>query len=341
MERARPVISPFETTGIGSLPFTDPDEAVDLVLSHCDIPFWPQLPRRSFKEQMIPQYTEGLPGVVLEGGGERVLVEQAGQEELNRFYELCSGGADFPLSEEYAGGLYAFLENIRDRRFRFLKGQITGPLTFTLGLKDGEGRLLFFNEELREVASMLLQQKARWQVGILSRFADGVIIFIDEPILTAIGSSTYLGVEAAEAERLLCDSVDAIHSAGALAGIHSCGKADWGMLIRTGVDILNFDAYDYFDTLQIYTDEIRGFLSRGGYLAWGIVPTTPAIENESLQVLRERLLTRLNDLSARVPEELVMRQSLLTPSCGAGSRTAEETVKIFSLLKSLGGTMRR
>jgi len=42
------------TTGIGSLPLTDADEAVDLVLNaNVSIPFWPQLPKRYFLEQMI------------------------------------------------------------------------------------------------------------------------------------------------------------------------------------------------------------------------------------------------------------------------------------------------
>ncbi|HEB76503.1 MAG TPA: methionine synthase [Nitrospirae bacterium] len=335
------MIRPFETTGIGSLPFTDADAAVRLVLSHCDIPFWPQLPHRSFKELMVPQYSEGLPGVVVDQEKEKVFVGRADQDELNRFYELFSAGEDFPVSEEYSAGFYAFLREIGGRRFGLLKGQITGPLTFTLGLKDSDGRYIYFNEELREVASLLLQRKAQWQVRELSAYAGKVIIFVDEPILTAIGSSSYLGVEPAEAERLLRDTVDAVHSAGGLAGIHCCGKADWGMLIRTGVDILNFDAYDYFETLQIYTDELAGFLRQGGYLAWGIVPTTGAIRNERLDVLRDRLLSRLNDLSAGIPGDLVTERSLLTPSCGAGGRTEEEAEKVFSFLRSLGETMRR
>ncbi|VAX33029.1 hypothetical protein MNBD_NITROSPIRAE02-927, partial [hydrothermal vent metagenome] len=78
-----------------------------------------------------------------------------------------------------------------------------------------------------------------------------------------------------------------------------------------------------------------------GYLAWGIVPTTGAIQNERLEVLKERLLGRLNDLSSRIPEDLITKHSILTPSCGAGSRTEEEAKKVFSFLKSLGETMKQ
>ncbi len=55
------MFSPFLTTGIGSLPHTDPEEACGLVLATFDIPFWPQLPKLSFRESMIPQFSEGMP----------------------------------------------------------------------------------------------------------------------------------------------------------------------------------------------------------------------------------------------------------------------------------------
>ncbi len=43
-------------TGIGSLPLTDPQAAIRLVAQVCpDVPFWPQLPRRSSRERMIEQ----------------------------------------------------------------------------------------------------------------------------------------------------------------------------------------------------------------------------------------------------------------------------------------------
>lgn len=335
------MIEPFETTGIGSLPLKDPFRAVELILSSCDIPFWPQLPPRSFRELMIPQYTEGLPGVEIDTEKDRVFIKYCGPEELNRFYSLYSEGHLFPLSEAYASGFYAFLRSISNRNLPYIKGQITGPLTFTLGLRAPDGRYLYFDEELREVAALLLQRKAEWQIKRLSEYAGRVIIFIDEPILTAIGGSSYMGVEASDIERLLSNTVNAIKAAGGISGIHCCGKADWGMLTRTGVEVLNFDAYEYFDTLRIYAVEIGEFLKRGGYLAWGIVPTTDAIDKEELEGLKERLDSELQSLSETVSNDLLKKNIILTPSCGAGSRTVEQAEKILSLLKSLGKEMRR
>ncbi|HDY70375.1 MAG TPA: hypothetical protein ENH50_01765, partial [Nitrospirae bacterium] len=90
------MIKPYITTGIGSLPFHDPEAAAEFVLTHCDIPFWPQLPAISFRELMIPQYSEGFPGIMIDDE-KRVIVADPDQSSLNRFYESTSSGEQFPL----------------------------------------------------------------------------------------------------------------------------------------------------------------------------------------------------------------------------------------------------
>jgi methionine synthase II (cobalamin-independent) len=329
------VFSPFTTTGIGSLPYKEPDRAVKLVLEGCDIPFWPQLPRRSFRELMIPQYSEGFPAIKEDAERKEVFLSEITQDELNAFYEKAAEEKDFPLSPDYAAGFYAFEDALRGRKLKALKGQITGPLTFSLGLKDHEGRYIYFNEELREVTVMLLSLKAHWQIKRLNAFSDRVIIFIDEPILSALGSSSYLGVDEKEALRMLSSVVDAIHSHGAVSGIHCCGKADWAMVIKSGVKILNFDAFDYFDAFRAYEKEIAGFIERGGLIAWGVVPTTEAINSVNHVALKDKLLYQIKELSKVVSEDRLIKHSLLTPSCGAGGRSQDEAERVFELLAKL------
>ncbi len=329
------MFSPFTTTGIGSLPFKEPEKAVRMVLECCDIPFWPQLPKRSYRELMIPQYSEGFPGIREDEEKQEVLLEEITQDTLNAFYEASAMEQDFPVSPEYAAGFYAFEHALKGKQLDALKGQITGPLTFSLGLKDQEGRYIYFNEELREVALMLLSLKARWQIKRLSGFSNRVIVFIDEPILSAIGSSSYLGVDEQEASRMLTSVVDAIHAQGAISGIHCCGKADWALVIQSGVKILNFDAFDYFDAFRAYEREIAEFIEKGGIIAWGMVPTTEAINSVDVRMLKDKLLYQIKDLSKVVSEEKLINQSLLTPSCGAGSRSPEEAERVFDLLTSL------
>ncbi len=302
------------------------------MLETFDIPFWPQLPRSSFLEWMIPQYSEGMPFIRIDAGSETMFIDRDRGDELERFYETCSDECRIAISDDYARGLHSFIRMIRGRRFSALKGQITGPMTFTLGLKDREGRLVFFDEELRQISLMLLQAKARWQIDQLRPHCEEVIIFLDEPIFSALGSSTYLGVSREETLRLLSETTSTISGAGGIPGIHCCGSADWTLIMESGAKILNFDAYGYFENLAIYHAEINAFLEEGGYLAWGIVPTTGEIEKETFESLAQRFEGSLKSLSRHVPKDTLMSRSILSPSCGTGSRSLGETLRIFQLL---------
>jgi len=329
------VFTPFTTTGIGSLPHRDPEEACRLVLDTCDIPFWPQLPNISFKEAMILQYSEGLPCIKIDEKRETVWMEKDSSDELMKFYETCPEDCTVAISEDYAKGLHAFMRIICNEKFRSLKGHITGPLTFTLGLKDSHRRLVYFDEELREICLMLLKAKIRWQLDVLKPYAGNVIIFIDEPILSALGSTGYLGVDPHESLRLLRETSQAIEQAGGIPGIHCCSNADWPLVINSNVKIISFDAYEYIDTIMIYPEEFHRFLHGGGYLAWGIVPTTDSINDVTTDLLKKHFESSMGKLSKLVPSTLLLSRILLTPSCGTGSRSIEEAERVFRTLKAL------
>ena len=323
------------TTGIGSLPHMDKDRACELVFDTFDIPFWAQMPNISFLESMIPQYSEFMPFIKYDFNKRNVYIERDESDALDVFYNGCGIDGVLPITLKYSIGLQEFLKRIKGNHYELLKGHITGPLTFTLGLKDVEGKYIFYDEELREIALMLLKAKARWQVKELSKHADKVIIFIDEPILSATGSSAFLGVPVQEMSRLLSETIIAIKEAGAISAIHCCGKADWEMVIATQPDILNFDAYGYFDTFCMYHKLIDRFLDKGGYLAWGIVPTSNDIEGEDTESIFKRMLERIDQLSKFIDRKKLLNRLILTPSCGTGSLNELQAEKVFSILKAL------
>jgi len=329
------MFKPFLTTGIGTLPHIGPEEACRLVLETFDMPFWPQLPKLSFHEFMIPQFSEGMPFMKVDPQRETVWIEKNDSNALTEFYETYSEDWKAAISEDYARGLYAFISLLKNKKVKAIKGQITGPLTFTLGLKELGGRSVYFDEELREIPLMLLKAKIRWQIEMLKPYAENIVLFVDEPILSALGSTSYLGVEPQETLRLLNEIIYSVKHSGGISGIHCCGNADWPVVIKSGVDIISFDAYDYIETISIYPVEFTEFLKRGGHLAWGIVPTTGAAENENINSLKRRFHEGAELLSKSIPADLLLSQILLTPSCGTGSRSINETIQIFQLLKRL------
>jgi hypothetical protein len=285
---------------------------------------------------MAPQYSEGFPFIRIEG--ESLYVEKAGEEELSAFYEAIAANEGFPISEEYSAGLYAFVDLLKKegRNPGVIKGHITGPLTFALSINDKEKRPLYFDEEMRELSLELLKGKAKWQIDLLGKFADKVMIFVDEPILTALGTSTYIGVSTDEAVRMLREIVDHIKACGGIAAIHCCGRADWPVALSSGIDVFNFDAFEFGDTLGLYPEEMKAFINKGGFIAWGVVPTTEKIKEADIGLLKQRLEQGLTTLGkAGIPGDKLRKQSLITPSCGTGSLETGDALKAFSLLKDL------
>jgi methionine synthase II (cobalamin-independent) len=340
---------------IGSLPLQDHHEALELVLRFTpEIPLWVQLPFYRH-EGMVPQFTPGLPGLTGQAEKMRVDTSQSGfASELIAFYEdylaVTDGGAfmaesRFALKPENAAGFFVLLERIASlpNPPLALKGQVTGPITFSTAIKDQNERALFYDVQLREVAVKLLAMKARWQVERLARFELPVIIFIDEPGLAGFGSSEFISITRDEVRACLDEVVQAIHAAGGLVGVHVCANTDWSLLLESEVDMVNFDAYSYFDRFVLYPEQINHFIKSGGVLAWGIVPTqnTADIERETVSSLVAQWHQKAAVLEALGVERSALRaQSLLTPSCGTGSLSLDHARRVLKLTHEIAKTLR-
>jgi methionine synthase II (cobalamin-independent) len=336
-------------TGIGSLPVTDPDEAAALSLRYLpEAPIWPQLPQRSFHEHMDGQYSETLPGIVVDEKRQRFSFDTSKDltPELETFFGkyLEKDYSFFRISEDYAAGFYGFLRAARKglpKQARFIKGSITGPLTAGISFKDETGKDIIHNDVLFDAVVKGLAMKAAWQIETFRPFGLPVIIFIDEPAMESLGSAFSAASPAMVSEKL-DEIIGTIHELGGIAGIHCCGNADWPLIFNTKVDIVNFDAFGYVEKVLLYPDDIRKFFGRGGALAWGIVPTGAFTGAETAEMLVERLETALKRLeSAGIDRRTLLRQCLITPSCGMGSLTPEKSEAILRLLRQVAEAMQK
>jgi hypothetical protein len=117
--------------------------------------------------------------------------------------------------------------------------------------------------------------------------------------------------------------------------------------MATQVDVLNLDAYNFLDTLALYPEELRAFLDRGGIVAWGIVPNTEDIIDESPEAVAERLQTGIDLICEKAvargigidPVEFLAR-SLLAPACGLGPATVEVAERALRMLKPVAEILR-
>ncbi|MCF6177121.1 MAG: hypothetical protein L3J71_15290 [Victivallaceae bacterium] len=342
------------SSAIGSMPFANTEHAIEVSLNNLDCPIWPQLSHFGLHEQMEMQYSEGMPCAVIDEVKGRMYFETSGDysDAFAEFYESYimamdedEGNGDcsaMAITEDYSHGIYALEKTLQAKgeKLPWLKVQTTGPCSFALTIVDENKRALWYNEEFRDVIIKALAMKCRWQIQKFSAYAENIICFIDEPILSAFGSSTYVSVNREEVVAALEECIAAVHADGAYAGIHCCGNTEWSILIDAGVDIVNFDAFEFGETIAMYPEKVKMHLERGGCLAWGVVPTSTAIREQTVDSLEAQLEKMMDHLAAQgIDKALILKQAIITPSCGTGSMDEADAEKVFKLTGKLGKRM--
>ena len=326
-------------TAIGTMPHKDTQESLRIVLRYLSaIPAWPQLPARSFRENMYAQFSEGFPGAVVDESGhvtlDRTQDIDTALERLHLAYMNREAEA-YDTSRDYAAGLHALLE--AQISPVAVKGQITGPISWGLSVTD-EGRYAIYDDGLAEAMARHLALKATWQEKALARISPATIVFVDEPYLTSLGTA-FVSLPTDKVTGLLTETLSGI---GGLKGIHCCGSTDWSLILGLPIDILSFDAYNYAESLSAYDEPLRSFVARGGVIAWGIVPNDEDyLAKESPATLKDRLEETIAgfvtpDLSFRQ----LVTQSILTPSCGLATLPVEGADQALGYLADLSAAVR-
>jgi len=332
-------------TVIGSMPHTDPTAACLMLTRYLkEIPAWPQLPRRSFLENMYIQFSEGFPGVVVKGDSIYVDRSQELGKPLEQLYAayLESDVDRYAISPDYAAGLYCFL-SLDNLAPVAVKGQITGPITWAGTVADNNKQAIIHDDTLTDAAAKFLKLKAAWQEKALSEISKNTIIFVDEPYMAAYGASTSSGV-LTSTEKIVSLLGEVFSGITGLKGIHCCGNTDWSVLLKTRVDIISFDTYNYAQSLSLYPAEIKEFLDGKGAIAWGIVPNDEeSLVRESVASLKDRLEEAMAPFTRKgIPFRQLLEQGLLTPSCGLASMATEEAAaRVLELLAGLSEMIRK
>ena len=338
---------------VGSVPYSDPQDAVDLVMrSTPEIPTWPQLPRRDFHENMYVQFTEGFPGLRLDEDRERVYVlDELPIDELTAFFEALESDdpTRFAISPGYAATIPLLERSLARTRPPFVKGQVTGPVSFGLGLPREDRRALLYDDTLRDVAVHLIVMKARWQLGVLAAWAPAStpLIMVDEPSLTQMGSA-FVSIP----EHLALPALErCLRALPCLAGIHVCGGTDWSMIASLPVDVLNFDAADHLDSFLAHGEAVGAFLRDGGLLAWGAVPNDARAYGQTAEETGARVVRGAEALAAAGLSESgradglldvsdILEASFVSPACGTGALTPELAERCFALTAQTSAWLR-
>ncbi len=328
-------------TGIGSLAVTSVEEALEFVFEFApDLPYLPQLPRLSPNEGMNEQMYEGLPGLHHREGKWLVVQNDAFFEGVAQLFERFENPDDDAgrISPRCSAALSAFLQRVKASGLAEAKAQVAGPVTVGMSLLDEEGTPILYNDVLRDVLVKHLSLKVRWLTRQVQAAGARPVIFVDEPFLTSFGTP-FFGWTRPEQPRQV---IEQVYAAAPVKGTHCCANTDWTIFLQSSVDIVSFDAFGYATAFLTYREALIEFIRRGGNIAWGIVPTDP----EALAATSaDELVGRLRELIAKLvswglDRQAILRQSLITPSCGLGSRPPETARPAFQMLAAISEALR-
>jgi hypothetical protein len=327
-----------QTTAMGILPHKDIEKALEVVLS-LDIPFWPQLPKVSYFEDMYVQALENFPGVRIDPVNQKILFDLSRfYEELPSYFEKADDPETFRLTKKFSIVYHQFLEKDLSH-YSAIRGQVISPISLGLKVVDQEQKLIIYHEEVREVLFDFIQKKVNQQYQELKRKNSHAFVWIDDPGLGLIFTA-FSGYNEVQAKG---DFDRFLEGWEGPKGIHLCAKPDWDFLLKSELDILSFDSFSCGAVIIHYPSLIE-FFNRGGIISWGIVPTyTELLEQETIDSLIERLESFWEGLTQKgVDRERLLRQSLLAPAtCNLMNPDKEKTVeKAFEMLKELSRKIR-
>ncbi len=294
------------------MPHTNIEEALELVFS-LDIPFWPQLPRISFYEDMYAQASENFPGIAVDIENEKLIFDTARfQQELGDYSEKMDRAETYALSQQYSVVYHKFLD--RDLQgYPAIRGQVTGPVSLGFNVLDEDRKPIIYNDEVRILLFDFIQKKVNVQYHELREKNPNAFVWLDEPGLGFVfsGLSGYNDVQAKE------DYWSFVEGLEGPKGLHLCPNVNLPYLLGLGVDILSFDAYQIEFMPKEYASAVAEFLKSGRVISWGIVPTeSTMLSKETPEKLAKRLMeywevvSRNNDISLKQ----IAEQALVAPA---------------------------
>lgn len=328
----------LSTTAMGIMPHDNIDDVLRLALS-MDIPFWPQLPRLSFFEDMYVQAMEHFPGVVIEEDLLRIYVDtNRFLDEIPQYLEREDDPLTFTLSEKFSRVYRQFLS--RDlASYKSIRGQIISPISLTLKIVDENGKPIVYNDEVRAFAYGFIQKKLNFQYAELSKKNANAFVWIDDPGLEFVFNAMcgYDNVKAKDELTEFFEGVDGPR------GLHLCGRPDWDFLLSLNIEILSFNAYACGDIFVTY-DKVKDFLEKGNIISWGIVPTFfEEFSREDVASIAGKMESMWKVMGEkRIDRELIIQGSLIAPAtCNLLNPDKTMTVeKSFDLLVSVSNYLK-
>lgn len=332
--RRMPFTGNLMTTGMGILPHKDMERALSVAMN-VDIPFWPQLPKMRYFEDMYVQASENFPGIILDPENRRIsFSSEQFYKELERCLMNLENEDFFRMSPQFSATYHQFLTYDLSP-YASIRGQLEGPVSFGLNVLDEDKKPVIFNDDVRSILFDFMARKANCQLHELKKANPQAFIFVDEPGLQYIFS----GLSGYTAQMARVDLEGFFAQIEHPRGVHLCGNPDWDFLLDLDIDILSFNAYNCGEIFVKYREGIKRFMNKGGMFGWGLVPSNQdELIKESVEGLSGHIETLWRELEkAGFDMQQMLSQSILLPAtCALMNSDGSETVeRAYDYLKIL------
>jgi methionine synthase II (cobalamin-independent) len=315
---------PGAATGVGSLPGTDPAEALRMVLGEVpDFAFLPELPARG-------------PGGDLLGRGAAFLVDLPVAMAVSGWRFADRPGRDLRRTRDLLDRDLDVLAELAEGYEGPLKIQAAGPWTLAAGIELRHGEKAVADPGAVADLSASLAEGIAAHVADVARRVPGaqVVLQLDEPSLPAVLAARVPTASGFRTLRAVPESVATdtlalvISAAGAPVVVHSCARdVPLALLRRAGamgvsVDLSLWDLESARDL-----DLLGEHLDEGAALFAGVVPAVDGDLPDAGRVAEpvRRLWQRLG-----LPAEQVREQVVLTPACGLAGAGEEYARKALA-----------
>lgn len=324
--------APATATGVGSLPFSDRDEAARVVVGELpDFPHLPELPSRGAGADLIGRAASLLVDlhVDLQPAGWR-LVARPGADERRAASFL---GADVDALEIAAYGYEGPL-----------KVQVAGPLTLAASVESNRGGALVGDfGARRDLAASLAEGVAGFVADVARRVPGAsVVLQLDEPSLPAVlagaiptvsGFGTLRAVHVPEASALVESVVSAVPEVPVV--VHCCAPlppASVEVVRSAGAVAVSLDVALLSAAPAAQLDALAAAVDAGLAIWPGVVPSLPPSTPPSDRELAQRVVGLWRRLD-QDPAAMAAR-TVITPSCGLAGADPAWARRAYTLART-------
>lgn len=293
-------------TGIGGLPHRDAVEAALFVLRTMELPAIPTLPRRSPAEGSMAQAMVGMQGVTVGQYGSIAV-------DANLVDPLAPIVTD--LEHDAFVGFRTFLDVAREQQYAgSVKWQFVGPVSLGMAfMRAGVPMSEAFESAVRCVRARVEHLLNAVEVALPG---SQQVVFIEEPALVDLMQPGF--PIAPDTAIDLVSGALAMVEGSAISGLHVCGLTDIPSLLSAGPAILSLPVRREVAESAGY---LMRFMEQGGYIAWGVVPTSGPILTSAERPWRH-LCALWCELVQRGADPVLLREhAIITPECGLASHT--------------------